>query len=324
MKHFSRYLTSTLLLIMTFAACRRDNTYYDDHTALQQLSNSWKKEAKTYLVDASRDTQIVAEKGTVITLPAGNFLDADGNPVLTGTVQLALIELYGLTDYILQKNTAVTTDGRAFISGGQVMLEATAEDGQKLRSSGYHLAFKQDEAKLDEDLPMYYFYAAPTMDDGWIRWDASTAAGETLPQNDEFGGLVPDTVKDFYYVFESLQYFDWINCDQYVDGEGTKDLKARMAMEGFNLSNANVMFLLPEINSLVPATTYLGDEGIFAELGIEIPEGTQVQVLMFGYLDGALYYVLTPPKAYTSGLIIDGTPSVGTEEGLLTIINAVE
>lgn len=323
MKQNRLLLFSLLLMCLSLIACRKDSTN-NDHLSVHSLSNSWKKSPKVYLIDAARDTQIVAEKGTVITLPAGSFLSEDGSPISSGTVHLELIELYGLSDYIFQKNTAITSDNRLFISGGQVMLKATLGDAQPLSSTGYHLAFKQDGSKLDIELPMYYFYAAPPSEDGWIRWDASTAAGETLPQNDSFEGLVPDTVKDFYYVFESLNRFDWINCDQFVVGTGTKDLRAKVLVEGFNLTNAEVMFLFPELNSLVPATSYLDDEGVFAALGVEVPEGTEVQVLMFGYLDGVLYYTLSAASAYTEDFMIACTPVSGSEEGLTSLINTVD
>lgn len=325
MRIYSKLILALFCIgISVLYSCSADNILPDDSAKLKEMTDDWRYLPRHFSIDPTRDTQIVASAGTVLTFPAGSFLYSDGTPVTSGMVMVELIELYKPKDFILNQTSTVTVGERAFISGGQVWINAKASDGRALQSAGYHIAFRQDPERVDPELTMNYFYAVPRGVDGWLRWRSTPSGTEALPRNGDYDGLVPDTMKDFYYIFEALDQFAWINCDQFVPtDDATTGLRAKLDMSGFDLTNSTVVFVMPTINSVVPARSYDASTLTFINGSIEIPEGTSVRVLMFGYQAGILHFAMSDLIPFVPSFEVMLSPQPGTEEELQMLISSL-
>ncbi len=83
--------------------------------------------AQTYSITLPKDTIIIGKKGTRIRLPQGCFVDSTGKQI-TGPVKITLKEYYSIQDFIGNRLSTKTTDGRILTSSGMIFLEAKSEN----------------------------------------------------------------------------------------------------------------------------------------------------------------------------------------------------
>jgi hypothetical protein len=81
--------------------------------------------AQTFLVDAAKDTVVVGRKGTRIKFPKNCFVDSTGKEI-KGQVEITLKEFNNIRDFISNRLSTTTTDGRILSSSGMVFLDARA------------------------------------------------------------------------------------------------------------------------------------------------------------------------------------------------------
>lgn len=78
---------------------------------------------QTWLVNLSKDTIIVGNKGTRIKFPQSCFVDSAGSEI-TDQVKITLKEYYTIQDFISNRLSTATTDGQILQSSGMIFLEA--------------------------------------------------------------------------------------------------------------------------------------------------------------------------------------------------------
>lgn len=80
-----------------------------------------------YYIDPNQRTQLVADEGTMVLIPANAFVHKDGAPIVEGEVRVTLEENYSLSDMLLSRLTTVSGD-KMLVSAGMINVRAYAGD----------------------------------------------------------------------------------------------------------------------------------------------------------------------------------------------------
>lgn len=117
-------------VVMGTQSCNKDdNEAASKYNSPEEVLADLAPGMQSFSIDAGKETVITGADGTVITIPANAFVDANGNPV-QGTVTMNLKEIMSLGDQLTSGFFAVS-DGNLLISGGEFYLKFTA-GGQEL------------------------------------------------------------------------------------------------------------------------------------------------------------------------------------------------
>ena len=120
---FSLYTIS--LFLLTFLACQ--NTDKESKEPLSITSGENLKE-QNFIIQTERDTTIISEGGTVISIPKNTFVNTNGESV-TGQIKLDFKECLTKTEMVLS-NLTTTSNGQFLESGGMIYLNATLDSTQ--------------------------------------------------------------------------------------------------------------------------------------------------------------------------------------------------
>jgi hypothetical protein len=90
--------------------------------ALNKFFSLLKKEPQNFHIQTSRDTTIVCDEGTSLTIPPGAFQTLTGQPV-EGIVTISIKEFYSFAD-IISNNLTTTSDGKPLITAGMLNISA--------------------------------------------------------------------------------------------------------------------------------------------------------------------------------------------------------
>ena len=96
-------------------------------------------------IDPEKDTMLTGANGTIIEIPAQAFIGEDGRPP-SGTIELTFADFYDKSDFVLNRLSTQTADGRMLQSSGMVYLDAIAGNQQlKLKDDRYvRLKFRRN------------------------------------------------------------------------------------------------------------------------------------------------------------------------------------
>lgn len=117
-----RYL-ALFLLILIISACKENRS--------QLILNDTKEPTQLFSIRNDKDTLITGSKGTLIKIQKNSFITNDGQSV-NGLVQIQLQEFYTIEDFITNRLSTNTIDGRILISSGMIFIQATS-DGDNLK-----------------------------------------------------------------------------------------------------------------------------------------------------------------------------------------------
>lgn len=104
--------------------------------AFQYLPVSSYEPYQTFTIASDRDTTVVGAKGTRLTIRANSFKTTSGADV-KGSIEIRMKEFYTINDFIDNRLSTNTTDGRILRSSGMVFLEALS-DTSKLSLKSDH------------------------------------------------------------------------------------------------------------------------------------------------------------------------------------------
>lgn len=195
------YLLVAAAAMLIFGACQKENTSEKENetTANYSLDDYYQENRdnalQTFVVDANSPIEIHGEQGTTVTIAANNFTDAYGN-VITGNVEVKLIEIFSKPDMVMMDMTTITVDGGILVSGGEFFLDVTLPGSdESLRpiepmrvhvpaeteepdmtlwvnnGNGWELAAGPDRAPDGLMEPWDAGYAASIMSGGWFNFD---------------------------------------------------------------------------------------------------------------------------------------------------------
>lgn len=195
------YFLVAAAAMLIFGACQKEKpTEQEDANVANYTLDSYYQENRdkglqTFVVDANTPIEIHGSQGTTVTIPANNFTDIYGN-IITGNVEVKLIEVFTKADMVMMDMTTITVDGDILISGGEFFLDVTLPgSSESLRpinpmrvhvpaeveepnmtlwvnnGNGWELAAPQDRAPDGIMEPWDAGYAASVMSGGWFNFD---------------------------------------------------------------------------------------------------------------------------------------------------------
>ena len=138
MKTFTSSLLFVLLLF-GFISCNRNSSQNSRKMSPTDPFKNTITPSQFFNLDAKTSQVVEGEKGTVISMPKGCFLDEDGK-VVEGPVKVELTEALSAADMILS-NLTTTSNGKMLESSGMIYFRATLPNGK--------------EAKINPDKPIY-------------------------------------------------------------------------------------------------------------------------------------------------------------------------
>lgn len=235
--------------LLIFGACEKQNTAEEtENSTVSQTLDEYYQENRdnsmqTFIVDANTPIEVTGMQGTTVTIPANNFLDANGD-VLTGNVEVKLIEVFSKLDMIKTDVTTLTAENEMLVSGGEFFLDVTLPGSdQSLRQveamlvnvpaevedpkmklwvnngAGWELAGAEDRDPDGMMEPYDGGYVAGIMSGGWYNFDWSPPGpwceicirvpeGSSPDETDVFisvdGQMTLVRVDDMYYDGSSL------------------------------------------------------------------------------------------------------------------------
>lgn len=119
---------------LILSACNNDKEHIAKYPTNKLAANDPFAEtmvgSQTFEIDPSQENFVEGEKGTVVLVPAGAFLDKSGN-IPKGKITIELAEALTVEDMLLS-NLTTTSNGKPLQSGGMLYLNATTESGEQL------------------------------------------------------------------------------------------------------------------------------------------------------------------------------------------------
>ncbi len=126
-------IASALLLVGGFA-CQKDEAdaakdivevkEADTRSLESYYEDNIENNTQTFIVDANAPISITGKHGSVLTIPANNFLDASGS-LVQGDIEIQLIEIFEKADMLRMDMTTLSSDGDMLISAGEFFINAT-------------------------------------------------------------------------------------------------------------------------------------------------------------------------------------------------------
>lgn len=135
--------------------------------------------------DASKDTFLVAEKGSVLKIPANTFMDTE-NKLYQGMVKLEFLEVFELEDMVLGGLSTTTIDGELLESGGMFYLKARGA-GQDLKinpKAKFTIGLAVDSLKKGAQ----FFYANRANASEELKWLTANNVNAGTKNNDLLSG----------------------------------------------------------------------------------------------------------------------------------------
>lgn len=125
---------TTILFLSGFFACNSsqnkkakaiEDRTYSQETPLSPLFDSLSPVKQTFLIKGDRDTLIVGQNGTTLTIPKNTFVNIQGQTATT--VTLILVEANTIAD-IIKANLQTTSGENILQSGGMFFIDAKEND----------------------------------------------------------------------------------------------------------------------------------------------------------------------------------------------------
>lgn len=132
------------------------NTATNATTAMQQLNAFYKqleKAGQLFVIDANKDTTLVAREGTRLTIPAQAFANKKG-VIKEGIVTIVLREYYTYEDILAAKLTT-TSGGEQLISGGMVHIAADVNGEPVNVAARKNIKLEMPTTKYDEQMQLF-------------------------------------------------------------------------------------------------------------------------------------------------------------------------
>jgi hypothetical protein len=93
---------------------------------LLPLFDSIRTKTQIYKIQGTKDTLIVGENGTVISINKNTFIDSSGNPP-TASIEIRLVEIITLED-VIKTNLHTVSDGKVLQTAGMLFLDAVSNN----------------------------------------------------------------------------------------------------------------------------------------------------------------------------------------------------
>lgn len=181
-----KLVTVALLSVIAVASCKKsttsvtvepppvDSTMYYTYS-MNSIYTSLKNQPKTVTFNPAVGGQVVGNSGTVYSFPANAFQPASGGSV-SGNITLMLTEYLSKGDMIFSRVMPVS-DGRALISGGELLVEAKQGGTQLYLRPGYTFTAAVPQKGIVSTGMSFYYGRTVNTTTNPINWVTGTGAG---------------------------------------------------------------------------------------------------------------------------------------------------
>ena len=327
MKRHKNSTLSAFIILLTAAAlsgCKKEEpdtltvTPGFDRKQAHTIMAPLRSASQTFTVNAGTLATIEGAKGTRLTFYPYSFKNSAGDTLTNGTVEISLLEMYSLGDMIA--NRASTMSGiNPLKSGGQIFITAR-QGGQELFTAGYGISFPQPAASTQA----MNIYAGSRDSDLVVIWRPEPLR-ELAP-----GTNTDSLVNRFYYQFDSVTEFNFINCDYNIFGNTSSrtDITAFIADKAFDPSNTNVWIAYPRINAIgyMNGYSYTSYNASYESkfTSSNIPLGEKFHVVLISFREGNWYYAELRNQTTTPNHQFALTPITSTKEEILTKLSTLK
>lgn len=259
---------------------------------------------------------------TSFTFPANGIVNQNGEAVL-GEIDIEIIEIYDKATMVLAK---MPTNGRrengnveTLISAGEFYVNAT-QNGEQLKPlSGFDF-FINEEGIYDDEMTIFNGVDDDCNDTNGLQCDIVWEEDENA-QVREGEAMGPDgTFVSGYSGF--ISNFGWTNIDKWYNDERPKTVINADAPEGYDNTNCNIYISYDgEPTALALLDVYNADTELFTEHYGQIPIGLEVHFIFVSVQDGQYVYTIQGATIGEDHLETIATPTTGTEEQLIALIN---
>lgn len=273
-----------LLGMLIIVSCKKEKPATPSVSGnVGQYFNSYLEDQKQYFtVDATTYQVITGSQGTKIYLNGNNLADQNGN-LITGNVNVELVEIYKKSSMVLSKRVTVANSGGNLVpisSGGEFFIEFT-QNGEVLNIVNPIYASTVPTPDLNPN--MQYFTG--TVDSGNnITWDLEDSTVVSTGVDTTGGqGL------DYFYYFPILSNTIWINCDYFWGNPSLTTPIDVTLPSAYNASNANVFCVFQSENATL--SLYNDNLSNFNYYG-GIPTGMDVFFVVVSEINDQLQYAI--------------------------------
>lgn len=333
MKNLKRIGLLVLILMITLVSCKKEvieeTTKEADGVALKNFIKE-KRENKTqkYVVDMDNalGTEIVGEQGTILSFYPGQLLDQQGN-VITGNIEVELLEIYSKADMLLMNKTTMgllpNGNHAMLVSGGEILLNAFQNGEELLVNGSLTVLFPvANTGEIDNDMILFTAGCCDNdcdgivcPDDVWVEKadSANPATGQ--------GGLFVENIggENFYYAL--ISDFGWTNVDRFYSFTGPKTTLLVDAPAGYDNTNCAIYLSYDgEESGLASLDKYLAGDDLFTEHYGEIPVGQEVHFIIISIVEGEYSYSIKAATIAVGETVILDELLPTTESAIKTAI----
>jgi hypothetical protein len=321
MKSFNTITVFITVISVTIFACKKEETELATSTpTINSLINPTDKffednlsvAVQSHTVDVSGWTSILGNKGSLIWLNYGSFVDEDGNAV-NGFIDIELIEALDNKDMLMLNRPTVTNNGELLISGGIIYINAT-QNGNQLQIGDPLQTDMLDVMGGNTSSPLSIWNGDSTTNGDFV-WIEDTT-NNTLT-------LLPNQVG---YSFE-MDTIGWTNLDVLADlGQGVTSNVSVVLPSSFNGANSAVMMYFTSMNSFMSISDGNLDGTFTPGAYYTIPIGATPKFVVISMINNNWsYYVstnisITDPTNFTVPALI---PAADEQDMQTAILNAL-
>ncbi|WP_289043593.1 hypothetical protein [uncultured Olleya sp.] len=121
---------------------------------LSSFYNSVKKQPEIKTINNEKETTITFKEGTILTIPAKCFVDANGK-LARGNINIEVTEYYKLSDMLLA-NLTTKSDGNQIETGGMLFIKALKDDKQLQLKPGSSIEYIfSSDASKKKDMQLF-------------------------------------------------------------------------------------------------------------------------------------------------------------------------
>ncbi len=270
-------------------------------------------------INASTGGNITGENGTIIKFMPNDLAMPNGN-VVTGTVDVELIEVYDRASMVLTKKPTNGKKGDGsigmLISGGEFYVNAT-QNGTALKlKSGFTIVAPTDNTgEIDQDMKKFDGLITCEGNDCDLVWEEDSVRGIDIGEFQVTGGF-----QTAYYVFQSK--FGWTNIDRWYNDPRPKTTIYVDVPDGFDNTNCVVYLAYEgEPTALGSFDKYDKDKKLFTEHYGLIPVGLKVHFILVSIIEDEIHYAIQSSTITENHVeVIDEVHTI-TQEGLIDLID---
>lgn len=267
-----------------------------------------------FTVDAVSGGSIYGNHGTRVYI-AGSILYNGSNQLVTGNVDVALVEIFDRASMILLDKPTMgrlpNGDLSTLISGGEYYLKIT-QNGQELHTNGSGVWVSIPAGNTGGAQAGMTLFDGLIADDGHLEWQA--AADTTVAVDQDSTGMS-------YNILDGS--WGWTNVDRFYSDPRPKTVLKVKLPDGFDNTNSEVYLTYDGEPTALASLDIFTTDGFFSEHYGLIPIGLEVHLIAVTMIDGQLNYSIQGVTIADGQIEYVNSFTPITQSALADLINAL-